>query len=59
MKSEWSKADTRHEIAVVGLVGGGALAVAGLARYAWVRHERRAHATLTIMPGGLALGGWF
>ena len=46
-------------IAVVGLVGGGALAAAGVARYAWVRHERRAHATLTIVPGGLALEGSF
>jgi tetratricopeptide (TPR) repeat protein len=54
----WSVADTRHAIGVVGLVGGGALVAAGVARYAWVRHERR-HATLTLVPGGLALGGWF
>jgi tetratricopeptide (TPR) repeat protein len=52
-------ADSRYTIAVVGLVGGGALAAAGVARYAWVRHERRAHATLTIVPGGLALEGSF
>jgi hypothetical protein len=54
-----SSADTRHAIGVVGLVGGGALVAAGVARYAWVRHERRARATLTIVPGGLALGGSF
>jgi tetratricopeptide (TPR) repeat protein len=52
-------AETRHTIAVVGLVGGGALAAAGVARYAWVRHERRAGATLTVVPGGLALEGWW
>jgi tetratricopeptide (TPR) repeat protein len=50
-------AESRHAIAVVGLVGGGALAAAGVARYAWVRRERRA--TLTIVPGGLALEGSF
>jgi hypothetical protein len=52
-------AESRYTIALVGLVGGGALAAAGLARYAWVRHERRAHATLTLVPGGLALEGSF
>lgn len=52
-------ADARHAVAVVGLVGGGALVAAGVARYAWVRHERRAHATLTLVPGGLALEGSF
>ena len=52
-------AESRHTIAIVGLVGGGALAAAGVARYAWVRHDRRAHATLTIVPGGLALEGSF
>ena len=52
-------AESRHTIAVVGLVSGGALAAAGAARYLWVRHERRAHATLTIVPGGLALEGSF
>lgn len=57
--SAFSVAESRHAIAVVGLVGGGALTAAGVARYAWVRHARRAHATLTIVPGGLALGGWF
>src|SRR5262249_5162054 len=51
-------ADRRAAIAVAGFVGGGALVAAGVARYAWVRH--RAHAaTLTIVPGGLALGGTF
>jgi hypothetical protein len=54
-----SSADTRHAIGVVGLVGGGALVAAGVARYAWIRHERRVRATLTIVPGGLALGGSF
>ena len=54
-----SSADTRHAIGVVGLVGGGVLVAAGVARYAWVRHERRVRATLTIVPGGLALGGSF
>ncbi|HTA20999.1 MAG TPA: hypothetical protein VK989_17015 [Polyangia bacterium] len=54
-----SSADTRHAIGVVALVGGGALVAAGVARYAWVRHERRARATLTIVPGGVALGGSF
>jgi tetratricopeptide (TPR) repeat protein len=54
-----ASADTRHMIGVVGMVGGGALVVAGIARYAWVRHERRARATLTIVSGGLALGGSF
>lgn len=54
-----STAESRHAIAVGGLVAGGAFVAAGVARYAWVRHERRARATLTIVPGGLALGGWF
>ena len=57
--SEQATAESRHTIAVVGLVGGGALVAAGVARYAWVRHERRAHATLTLVPGGLALEGSF
>ena len=52
-------ADARFTVAVIGLASGGALAAAGVARYAWVRHERRARATLTIVPGGLALEGWF
>jgi hypothetical protein len=52
-------AETRHEIAVFAFAGGGALVAAGVARYAWVRHERRASATLTIIPGGLALEGSF
>jgi hypothetical protein len=51
------RADARHAIGVVALVGGGAFVAAGLARYAWVRHERRA--TLTLVPGGLALEGSF
>jgi tetratricopeptide (TPR) repeat protein len=50
-------ADRRATIAAVGLAGGGALVAAGVARYAWVRH--RARATLTVVPGGLALGGSF
>jgi tetratricopeptide (TPR) repeat protein len=54
-----SSADTRHAIGVVGLVGGAALVAAGVARYAWIRHERRVRATLVIVPGGLALGGSF
>jgi hypothetical protein len=57
--SQFAVAESRHTIAVVGLVGGGALAAAGAARYLWVRHERRVHASLTIVPGGLALGGSF
>jgi tetratricopeptide (TPR) repeat protein len=51
------RADARHAVGVVALVGGGAFVAAGLARYAWVRHERRA--TLTIVPGGLAFEGSF
>jgi hypothetical protein len=51
------KADARHAASVVALVGGGVFVAAGLARYAWVRHERRA--TLTIVPGGIALEGSF
>jgi hypothetical protein len=54
-----AKADARFTIAVVGLAGGGALVAAGVARYAWVRHTRRARPTLTIVPGGLALEGSF
>jgi hypothetical protein len=52
-------AETRHAIAVFAFAGAGALIAAGVARYAWVRHERRASATLTIIPGGLALEGSF
>jgi tetratricopeptide (TPR) repeat protein len=51
------RADGRHAVGVVALVGGGAFVAAGIARYAWVRHERRA--TLTIVPGGLAFEGSF
>jgi hypothetical protein len=51
-------AESRHTVAIFALAGGGALAVAGVARYAWVRRAR-AHATLTIVPGGLALAGSF
>jgi hypothetical protein len=58
-QAAYATADARHAIAVVGFVGGGVLAAAGIARYAWVRHERRAHATLTLVPGGLALEGAF
>jgi tetratricopeptide (TPR) repeat protein len=54
-----AKAESRHTVAVLAFVGGGALAAAGVARYAWVRRERRAHATLTLVPGGLALEGSF
>jgi hypothetical protein len=57
--SQRAVAESRHAIALVGLVGGGALVAAGAARYLWVRHERRVRASLTIVPGGLALGGWF
>jgi hypothetical protein len=53
-----ARAETRLSIAVVGFVGGGALVAAGVARYAWVRHRRNA-VTLTVVPGGLALGGSF
>jgi hypothetical protein len=55
----FATAESRHTVAVLGLVGGGALVAAGVARYAWVRHERRARATLTIVPGGIALEGSF
>jgi hypothetical protein len=66
-ESARSSAESRHTIAVIGLTAGVALAAAGVARYAWVRHERRAQtgnaampaATLTLVPGGLALGGSF
>jgi tetratricopeptide (TPR) repeat protein len=54
-----STAESRHAIAVGGLVAGGAFVAAGVARYAWVRHGRGARATLTVVPGGIALGGWF
>jgi tetratricopeptide (TPR) repeat protein len=54
-----SIAESRHAVAVIGLTSGVALAAAGVARYAWVRHERRLQATLTLVPGGLALGGSF
>lgn len=49
-------AESRHAVSVVSLVAGGALVAAGVARYAWVR---RARATLTLVPGGLALEGTF
>jgi hypothetical protein len=52
-------ADRRFTIAVLGFAGGGALIAAGVARYAWVRHRARAGTTLTVVPGGLALGGTF
>ena len=52
-------AESRHALAAVAFVGGGALVAAGVARYAWVRHDRRARATLTVVPGGLALEGSF
>jgi tetratricopeptide (TPR) repeat protein len=57
--SAGGRAETRRSIAVVGFAAGGALVAAGVARYAFVRHERKLHATLTIVPGGLALGGAF
>jgi tetratricopeptide (TPR) repeat protein len=57
-KAARATADARHDVAVVGFVAGGALAAAGVARYAFVRRER-ARATLTIVPGGLALEGSF
>jgi hypothetical protein len=55
----FATAESRHTVALLALAGGGALAAAGVARYAWIRHERRARATLTIVPGGLALEGSF
>jgi tetratricopeptide (TPR) repeat protein len=54
-----ARAETRLTFAIVGFAGGGALVVAGAARYAWVRHQRKAGVTLTVVPGGLALGGSF
>ena len=55
-----ARAEARLSIAVVSFATGGALVAAGVARYVWVRHERRRMgATLTIVPGGLALGGSF
>jgi hypothetical protein len=63
--SRRSRAETRLTVAIVGFVGGGALVAAGVARYAWVRHERRSGPVLTVVPvvtvvsGGLALGGSF
>jgi len=53
------RADTRLTISIVGFAAGGALVAAGVARYAWVRRARRLPATLTVVPGGLALGGSF
>jgi tetratricopeptide (TPR) repeat protein len=55
----WDTAVTRFDVAMVGLVGGGALVTAGVLRYAWERHRQKAAATLTVVPGGLALRGWF
>jgi hypothetical protein len=52
-------ADRRFGVAAVAFASGGALVAAGAARYAWVRHRARAAATLTVVPGGLALGGSF
>jgi hypothetical protein len=53
-----SRADGRMNVALVGFTAGGALVAGGLARYGWVRHQAR-RATLTVVPGGLALGGTF
>jgi tetratricopeptide (TPR) repeat protein len=53
-----TRAEGRLDVALVGFAAGGALVAGGLARYAWVRRQART-ATLTIVPGGLALGGTF
>ncbi len=55
--ARYQTAERRLTIGVVALAAGGALATGGVARYLWVRH--RAHATLTLAPGGLALVGSF
>jgi tetratricopeptide (TPR) repeat protein len=55
----WSTVETRWNVAMVGLIGGGAFVTAGVLRYAWVRHRARVPATLTVVPGGLALRGSF
>jgi hypothetical protein len=58
-ESRQEAAARRLTIGVVTLATGGALATGGVARYLWVRHRARANATLTIVPGGLALVGSF
>jgi hypothetical protein len=56
-ESKQSLAEQRMTVAVVSLAAGGALVAGGVARYLVVR--RRTRATLTVVPGGLALGGTF
>jgi hypothetical protein len=50
-------AEQRMTVAVVGFAAGSVLVAGGVARYLLVRH--RARATLTVVPGGLAVGGTF
>jgi hypothetical protein len=60
--SRYDTAERRLTIGVVGLATGGALAAGGVARYLWVRHRAKTPktpATLTIVPGGLAVAGTF
>jgi hypothetical protein len=58
-RTRYDTADRRLTIGVVALAAGGALTTGGVARYLWVRQRAKARATLTIVPGGLALLGTF
>jgi hypothetical protein len=57
-RSRFETAERRQTIGIVTLAAGGALVAGGAARYLVVRHRNRS-ATLTIVPGGLALAGSF
>jgi hypothetical protein len=57
--SRYETAERRLTIGIAALSAGGALATGGLARYLWVRHRAKTPATLTIVPGGLAIAGTF
>jgi hypothetical protein len=58
-KVRQESANRRFTIGVVSLAVGGVLTTTGVGRYLSVRRRGRGSATLTIVPGGLALAGAF
>jgi tetratricopeptide (TPR) repeat protein len=57
--ARYSAAESRRTVGVTALAVGGALLAGGVIRFAVVRREARAHATVSFGPGSLGLAGSF
>jgi hypothetical protein len=58
-RSQRASAESRLTVALVGLVGGGALAAAGIVRYTLVRRRGIERLAVQVTPGGVLVGGRF